>query len=51
MLCRVAVVRTDISEERITSIIKVLVFLCSMLQLLVTANFVSSLLILFSLMM
>jgi hypothetical protein len=53
MLPRVALVRTDVSEERIASIIRVysIVFLCSVLQLLVTANIVSSLPILVVLMM
>jgi hypothetical protein len=42
MLCHVAVVRADVSEEHITSIVMVtrideLVFLSGMLQLLVTA--------------
>jgi hypothetical protein len=60
MLSHVALVRTDVSEEPSTSIIRttgiselgtVLVFLCSGRQLLVTANVVPSSLIPVSLMM
>jgi hypothetical protein len=48
MLHRVAFVRTEVSEECIASIIRVtrvgdIVFLCSVLQLLVTADIPSSL--------
>jgi cobalamin synthase len=60
MLCHVALVRTNILEERISSIIRakrigeigtmLAVILCSMLQLLVTANVLNSV-ILFTLMM
>jgi hypothetical protein len=48
MLCHVAFIRADISEERFTSIIRVTKIgelatkACSMLQLLVTANVLSS---------
>jgi hypothetical protein len=56
MLGHVALVRTDVWEERITSIIRVTkigisVFLQSMLRLLVTANVVPSTPILVTLMM
>jgi hypothetical protein len=51
MLCRVALVRTDVSEEPRASIISHLVFLCSARRLLVTANVVPSSLILVTLMM
>jgi hypothetical protein len=47
----VALIRTDVSEECITSIIRELVILCSVRLLLVAANIVPSLLILFTLMM
>jgi hypothetical protein len=50
MLCHVALVRTDVSEARTTSIIRV-TRIGSMLQLLVTVNVVSSLPILVTLMM
>jgi hypothetical protein len=42
MLCHVTLERTDVSEERIASIIRVtrILFLCSVLRWLVTANFV-----------
>jgi hypothetical protein len=57
MLRRVALVRTDVSEELSASFIRVtrigegvLVFLCSVRRLLVTASVVSSLPILFILM-
>jgi hypothetical protein len=49
MLCRVALVRTDVSEGRIISNIKVARI--GVLQLLVTANFAPSLPILVTLMM
>jgi hypothetical protein len=42
MLRRVALVRTDISEERTASIIRVTIFFRSVLRLLVTANVVPS---------
>jgi hypothetical protein len=56
MLCRAALVRTDVSEERIASIIRVtrigdLAFLRSVLRLLVAANIVPSSPILVILMM
>jgi hypothetical protein len=51
MLHHVALARTDVSEERITSIIRATVFLGSMLRLLVTVNVVPSSLILVTLMM
>jgi hypothetical protein len=52
MLCRVALVRTDVSEEHITSIIRVKrIALSSVLQLRVIAKIVLSSLILFTLMM
>jgi hypothetical protein len=47
MICHVALVRTDVSEECFTSII----ILCSVLQMLVTANVVPSLPIFVTLMM
>jgi hypothetical protein len=50
MLLRVALVRTNVLEERSVSIIRVTVFLCSLRRLLVTAN-VHSLPILVTLMM
>jgi hypothetical protein len=50
MLRRVALVRTEVSEECNTYIIRVIVFLNSMHQLLVMANVVSSSLILVILM-
>jgi hypothetical protein len=51
MLCHVALLRTDVSEERIAFIIKVYVFLRSVLRLLVTASVVPSSPILVTLMM
>jgi hypothetical protein len=51
MLRCVALVRTDVSEELSTSIIKVTVLLRSVRQLLVTANVAPSALILVKLMM
>jgi hypothetical protein len=49
---RVALVRTYVSEERLTFIIRVKsIRKCSVLQLLVTANVIPSSLILFTLMM
>jgi hypothetical protein len=58
MLRRVALVRTDVSEENVTSIIRAKkicklrkAFLCSVLQLLVTANVIPRSLILLTLMM
>jgi hypothetical protein len=54
MLCHVALVRTNVSEERITSVIKVTRIigeLHSVLQFLVTANVVPSSPILVTLMM
>jgi hypothetical protein len=42
MLCRVALVRTDVSEEHRAYIIRVLVFLRSIRRLLVTASVVHS---------
>jgi hypothetical protein len=57
MLRRVALARTDVSKERIASIIRVtkfyttIVFLRSLLRLLVTTNVAPSLLILVTLMM
>jgi hypothetical protein len=50
-LRHMAVVRTDVSEEGSASIISHIVFLCSMRQLLVTANIVPSSLILITVMM
>jgi hypothetical protein len=47
----VALIRADVSEERFASVIKVLVFVRSVLQLLVTSNVVPSSLIPCALMM
>jgi hypothetical protein len=51
ILRHVALERTDVSEERITSIISVIVFLHSVLRLLFTDNIVSSSAIFVTLMM
>jgi hypothetical protein len=51
MLCRVALVRTDVSEELSAYFILVLVYLCSLRRLLFTASVVPSLPILVILMM